>query len=103
MYVDKKQLAKLPPMTTSTFSSQRISLDQLATLSNKIVFFVYYNKIILLFPFLIPCDTMQYVEVHMQCMQILYVKVACTSGPFFEKKNYEEVPHIFFTDKFLSD
>ena len=29
-------------------------------------------------------------------------KVAYTSGPFFEK-NYEAVPHIFFTDKLLSD
>ena len=30
------------------------------------------------------------------------IKVACTSGQFFEK-NYEAVPHIFFTNKLLSD
>ena len=30
------------------------------------------------------------------------IKVAYTSGPFFEKK-YEAVPHIFFTNKLLSD
>ena len=32
----------------------------------------------------------------------IWLKVACTSGPFFEK-NYQAVPHIFFTDKLLSD
>ena len=32
-----------------------------------------------------------------------YIKVAYTSGPFFEKKNYEAVPHIFFTNKLLSN
>ena len=30
------------------------------------------------------------------------LKVACTSGPFFEK-NYQAVPHIFFTNNILSD
>ena len=31
-----------------------------------------------------------------------WFKVACTSGPFFEK-NYQALPHIFFTDKLPSD
>ena len=30
------------------------------------------------------------------------IKVACTSGQFF-RKNYEAVPHIFFTNKLPSD
>ena len=34
--------------------------------------------------------------------EIKSLKVAYTTGPVFEK-NYDVVPHIFFTDKLLSD
>ena len=30
-------------------------------------------------------------------------KVTCTSGPIFEKKKYEAVPHIFSTNNEISD
>ena len=37
------------------------------------------------------------------CSVYITFKVACTSGPLFEKNKYEAVPHIFCTNNLLSD